>query len=57
MAGNTFFVEDGFDLRVIIDLFCEAAGKIPDQPTHQNQHKEDQESFYMKHRFRGVWNV
>jgi hypothetical protein len=49
VAGNTFFVEDGFNLCIVIYLF-RAARKIPDQTANYYQSKYDKKSFYMKHR-------
>jgi len=49
VAGNTFLVENGFYLCVVVYLF-RAARKIIDQTANYYQNKYDQKSFNMKHR-------
>jgi hypothetical protein len=49
MTGNTFLIENGFYLCIVINLFG-AAGKIPDQSADYNQNKKYEKSFNMKHR-------
>ena len=49
MTCNTFFIKDGLNLCIVINLF-RAARKIPDQTPNYYQNKYDKESFYVKHR-------